>query len=210
MREYSEVFDFVRDTLEQSSYQCGKRKTTINYSRFNHIERVYGWEQRILTELSADITIHKEALQLATIFHDVGYGVNEGNVKHAQASAMICKEYLEQKGYDRELIREIIYLVENHSNKELLLDKSTPIELIVLMEADLLDDMGALALVMDTMIVTKKRKPDFYKVYNHMQRYAVKEMKENPMVTEPARRFWKEKQKLTEEFNLQLKMDLNI
>ena len=210
MSEYDDIFDFVRDKLAQSSYQCGKNKATINYSRFSHIERVYGWVQRILTDLSPDISIHKEALRLAAILHDVGYGFNEGDVDHAQVGAMISEEYLEQRGYDKELLREVVYLVGNHSHKELLRNKETPIELIILMEADLLDDTGALALVMDTMIVTKKRKPDFYKVYSHMQKYAVKEMKENPMVTEPARRFWKEKQRLTEEFNRQLMRDLDI
>ena len=74
----------------------------------------------------------------------------------------------------------------------------------------MLDDTAALALVMDAMIVTRKRKPDFYKVYQHMMKHSVKEMKESRMVTEPAKRFWKEKQKLTEDFIRQLARDLNL
>lgn len=210
MREYEELFDYVRDTLENVSNQCSKGKISINYKRFDHIKRVYSWAKRILSELSEDITIHKEAVLLAAIFHDVGYGSKDDNTEHAEESAKICEAYLKEQGYDSQLINQVVYLVKNHSRKELLSDVRTPIELIVLMEADLLDDTAALALVMDAMIVTKKRKPDFYKVYQHMLEFSVKHMKQNPMITEPAKRFWKEKQKLTEEFIRQLARDLNI
>ncbi len=210
MREYEELFAYVRDILEKSSVQGGKRKSSIGYSRFSHIERVYSWAKRILSELSADITIHKETVLLASIFHDAGYGVNEDNYCHAEESAKICEAYLKEKGYDCQLINQVVYLVRNHSKKELLEEKNTPIELLVLMEADLLDDTAALGLVMDAMIVMRKRKPDFHKIYQHMLKYSAKQIKINPMVTEPAKRFWKEKQKLTEEFIRQLARDLNI
>jgi uncharacterized protein len=210
MREYNEIFEFVASKLEAAENQCGKAKATINYSRFLHIERVYAWVIRILSELSADITIHAEILKVAAIFHDVGYGITEGNDQHSEAGAIICEEYLRGKEYDSQFIKEVVYLVRNHSRKELLTDRNTPIELIVLMEADLMDDTAALGLVMDTMIVTKKRQPDFMKIYNHMLNYSVKEMKANPMVTEPSKRFWKEKQRLTEDFIHQLARDLNI
>ena len=133
MRIQEELFDYVRDRLEKALSQGGKNKTSISYSRFSHIERVYAWVQRILSELSSDISIHKEPILLAAIFHDVGYGVNEDNERHADVSAAICEAYLKEKGYDSQLIQEVVYLVKYHSNKELLMDKSTPIELIVLM-----------------------------------------------------------------------------
>jgi uncharacterized protein len=39
------------------------------------------------------------------------------------------------------------YLVRSHSNKELMTLSDTPLELILLMEADLLDETGALSVV---------------------------------------------------------------
>lgn len=210
MREYHELFEYVESKLQVAENQCGKAKTTIHYSRFQHIERVYAWVLRILSEISADITINGEILKVAAVFHDVGYGLTENNDQHSEAGAAICEEYLRSKDYDNRFIDKVVYLVKNHSRKELLTDKDTPIELIVLMEADLLDDTAALGLVMDAMIVTKKRQPDFQKIYQHMLNYSVKEMKANPMVTEPSKCFWKEKQRLTEEFIRQLARDLDL
>ncbi|HWT26389.1 MAG TPA: hypothetical protein VN131_00485 [Mobilitalea sp.] len=41
------------------------------------MERVYAWMKRIVKELSPQILIREEVLYMATIFHDVGYGVYE-------------------------------------------------------------------------------------------------------------------------------------
>ncbi len=210
MDKYDDMLEFVKDKLEKAPCQGVKSVMSINYSRCDHIERVFAWARRIASELSADVTVNREALYIAAIFHDAGYNTDEDNGMHAEAGAKICREYLTEKGFDRNLIEQVTYLIKNHSKKDLLSAPDTPIELIILLEADLLDDTAALGLVMDTMVVTKKRKPDFYKVYKHMLSYTAKDMKSNPMVTEPARRFWKEKQKLTEEFIRQLGRDLNI
>jgi uncharacterized protein len=210
MDMYDDMFEFVKNRLEQAPFQCVKSKMSINYSRFGHTERVFAWARRIAFELSPDVTLNKEVLFTAAIFHDVGYSTPDDNNIHAEAGAKICREYLAGKGFDRDFIEQVAYLVKNHTRKELLGASDTPIELILLLEADLLDDTAALGLVTDAMVVTKKRKPDFYKVYRHMLNYTDKDMKKNLMITEPGRRFWKEKQKLTEEFIRQLGRDLNL
>jgi uncharacterized protein len=46
----------------------------------------------------------------------------------------------------------VVFLVKNHSNKQLMTAKGTPLELILLMEADLLDETGALSIVWDCMM----------------------------------------------------------
>lgn len=210
MDKYDEMLEYVKGKLEQSPCQGVRSKMSINYSRYGHTERVYVWTQRIASELSPEVTVNKEVLKTAAIFHDSGYNTQDDNDGHARVGAEICREYLIQMGYDNNFIEQAVYLVEYHSRKELLTAADTPIELIILMEADLLDDTAALGLVMDAMVVTRKRKPDFYKVYKHMLSYTVRDMESNPMITEPARRFWREKQKLTTEFIRQLGRDLNI
>lgn len=204
------MLEFVKNHLDYTKPRWGAGKTRIRYDRFEHIKRVYAWMQRIIAELSINVPIREKELHIATIFHDVGYGVNEDNSFHAEAGAEICRNYLKEKGYEEQFIEEVIFLVTNHGRKELMPVANTPIELIVLMEADLMDDTAALGLVMDSMIVATGDESYFTKVYEHMQSYSVKEMKDSPMITGPAKRLWKEKQDLTEEFIRQLKRDLNI
>ena len=66
--------------------------------------------------------------------------------------------------------------------------------LLMLMEADLLDDMGVLGLVMDAMIV-RARKPEatFYDCYNHFEFYTHPQQHDCPVVTPEALAFWNEK-----------------
>lgn len=210
MSEYDKMFAHVKSRLEKSSKQGSANKTRINYNRYEHIRRVYAWMERIVSECNSQYTINEKALHIATIFHDAGYGMYEDNKKHGFAGASICCAYMEKKKYDKNLLDEVVFLIENHSRKELLGQKDTPIELTILMEADLLDDTGAMGLLMDAMVQSKKDKTEFHKVYNHILTHSYEELLENPMVTEPAKRYWKRKQDLLIEFVKQLEMDLDI
>lgn len=90
---------------------------------------------------------------IATIFHDVGRPAGDAQgISHALAGGPITREYLENLGYDRERIDYIVMLVEKHSDKYLMKEKDTDPNLILLMEADLLDDMGVQGIVMDCTI----------------------------------------------------------
>ena len=81
----------------------------------------------------------------------------------------------------------------------------------MLMEADLLDDMGLLGIVMDTMIVrARNADANFYDCYNHFERYTHPMQHDCPVVTPEARRFWEEKTELTDRFVAQFRRDILI
>ncbi|MHB8127700.1 MAG: HD domain-containing protein [Mobilitalea sp.] len=210
MHEYEEMFTFVDNQIKLTNPISSEGKARIQYSRFQHIERVYAWMKRIVSELSPEISIREKELQIATIFHDAGYGVLEDSKRHAESSTIICRNYLQDHGYENDFILGVEFLVANHSRKDLLTKQDTPIELVILMEADLLDDMGALGIVMDTMIESKLEEVTYQKIYEHIVKYTVKDLQVSPMVTLPGKRFWKEKQNLTEEFVSQFKRDINL
>lgn len=47
--------------------------------------------------------IDREALQVATILHDIGYSLNKEDMRHhAEDGAVLAKEYLESIGYPAE------------------------------------------------------------------------------------------------------------
>lgn len=88
--------------------------------------------------------------------------------------------------------------------------KDIPLELLLLMEADLLDETGALSIVWDCMSEGAQEIQSFEKTYDHIMKFSYKILKSNPMVTELGKKFWKDKQNLIELFSEQLSFDLGI
>lgn len=209
MNQHREMFEYVKNRLDKQCPENGGygNKIAIPYSRYNHVVRVYNWVLRIVEELK-DESLDIESLKVATIFHDVGYGLDEENKQHAFVGAEICQDYLESIDYPQEKVEFICSLIERHSMKRLLYDKGTQMELIVLMEADLLDDTGAQGIIMDAWIEAKNSKVDFYSMLQHIRKYTYRHMRQTNLVTAPGKKFWHEKRKLTYEFVRQLERDL--
>lgn len=204
---YKSMIEFVKHKLELN----GGEECDIGFFPFRirseHIRRVFLWAERLVSEIEH---INKEAVLVSAIFHDVGYGIDKDSNQHAENGAKICKDYLLEKGFSIELVDFVTYLVRNHSKKDLMSMKDTPLELIILMEADLLDETGALSIVWDCMMEGSEQVQSFEKTYEHIKKYSAKIMTTNPMVTSKAKEFWKEKQKLVTEFITHLSLDLGV
>ena len=214
MRQHKAMFRYVEEILysydrkkKDRASSGEKNKNKIAYDRYEHTQRVYQWMIRITSELRED-KLDLESLKIATIFHDVGYGNPEEDKPHGQISSAICRDYLERRDYPPEKIDFICYLIEEHSNKKLFHEKSTPVELVVLMEADMLDDTGAMGIILDSWIASKDEKATFESVCRHFEKYTYRHMKQMEFVTAPGRRFWHEKRKLVYEFLRQYRRDL--
>ncbi len=207
MRAHKAMFRYVEDILYSYDRKQGnKSKNRIGYDRYAHTVRVYQWMIRITNRLKDD-SLDMESLKIATIFHDVGYAVG-GEEEHALKSASICRDYLERRGYDPTKIDFICFLIEEHSNKKRFYEKTTPTELVVLMEADMLDDTGSMGIILDAWIESKSDDPSFESVCRHIEKYTYRHMKQMEFVTAPGKQFWHEKRKLVFEFLRQYKRDL--
>lgn len=204
---YDKMFKFVKDYLENNEAETTKIGKFPFRKRSEHIRRVFMWAQRIV---DGEAYINKEAVLVAAIFHDIGYAISLDNSKHADDSAILCEKYLKESGYDSEFISLVAYLVRSHSNKELMTVSDTPLELILLMEADLLDETGALSVVWDCMMEGSEQIQTFDKTYNHIMNYSYKSLNVNPMVTAKSKAFWESKQNLMKEFIDQLSFDLGV
>jgi uncharacterized protein len=201
------MFQFVKSYLENNDGEATKTGYFPFRKRSEHIERVFMWAERLVDGVTY---INKKAVLVSAIFHDIGYAISVDMSKHAESSAVLCEQYLKENGYDIEFINFVIYLVRNHSNKELMKEGDTPLELILLMEADLLDETGALSIVWDCMMEGSQEIQTFDKTYNHIMNYSCNSLNINPMVTAKARVFWENKQNLMKEFINQLSFDLGI
>lgn len=206
--EYFEMADYVRTCLETAQTERIAAKGAINYSRFDHILHVVAWAKRLYDAGSDKSALKYDELMIAAIFHDVGRN-EEIAVPHAETGAQMAEKYLLEHGYSEEKISYICMLIRRHSDKQMMKETDIDRNLLLLMEADLLDDMGALGIVMDCMI-TQKRKDDalFYDCYNHIRRYTFCQHQTNPMVSPEGRAFWDEKTRLVDAFDKALERDL--
>lgn len=198
MGKYEEMFDYVKEILSEYDLHGGAAKNKINYSRFDHIKRVYRWMLELYEALEDKQEIDIDALRIATIFHDCGYG-NIEEEPHAQTGARICREYLEERGYEQKRIEFICNLVAQHSDKKLL-QTDIPMELVLLMEADLLDDTGAQGVVMDVWMEAKEENATLDSIRDHIKRYSVCLAEKNPMRTKKGKEIWTEKRRIVTEF----------
>jgi uncharacterized protein len=151
--------------------------------------------------------VDTDVLYTATIFHDIGY--SEGKESHSERGAKVFYEYGIKTKMDLSFIEKIKNLISLHSSKELLNEKNIPIELIILMEADLLDEEGALRMIWYSLDKGISGAQSYEDVYQHIVMGNNKRLV-NPMVTEKAKYYWNEKQKLVETFTKQLKDDIKV
>lgn len=206
---YAAMLDFVEDQLEHGG-EGTVHKRELNYSRFRHTKRVLAWALR-LYELASDKSVLSfEDVVMGAIFHDVGRK-HGGGSDHAAAGVPITRDFLTRHGFEKEQIDHVCMLVGEHSNKRKMWENGTDPNLILIMEADLMDETGALSAVMDCMII-KGRYPDaiFEDCFDHISRFTQRQMKDNPMCTEAAKKIWEEKRRLTDEFCDALRYDLEM
>jgi uncharacterized protein len=141
--EFERMQQFVHDYLAASveNEQEGGRMRWYPWHsaeyRFNHIRNV--------TELAAEIARREGAnvdvTRVAALFHDIAKLEADQDV-HAEAGAEVARQYLEtQCDYPESFIEQVCAAVRDHSYQGDLED--VPLEARCLMEADLLDKVGA-------------------------------------------------------------------
>ena len=215
--DYTGMIEYVRSVLEPVQTEgeggIGVHKLEFGYSRFEHSKRVLGWAKRLYDRTEDKTGLRYEDLMIATIFHDVGRSesAKTGLMSHAAAGVPITREYLQAHGFSEERTEYICGLVGAHSDKWRMTDPDIDRNLLMLMEADYLDDMGALGLVMDTLIVrARKEKATFYDCYNHFCRYTLPMQYDSPMVTPEGKFFWDEKTEIVQRFVDHIRRDISV
>lgn len=141
--EFEEMKAFVHDYLEASvenEDEGGRMRWYPWHSaayRFNHIMNVVELATEIATEEGANVDITR----VAALFHDIAKLEADQDV-HAEEGARIAREYLKTHGdYPESFIDEVCSAVRDHSFQGDL--EELPLERRCLIEADLLDKVGA-------------------------------------------------------------------
>lgn len=205
VRTWEDEWNFLERTLKDSGFDSFGGGMAPSYSfrsRFAHTQRVMKWAKQILSDVD---TVDKVVLELAIIFHDIGYSSGE-NKPHALHSVEIFRKYAKEHDLVPDRVDEIAWLIENHSNKDLLNKPGVSNELIIMMQADMLDEEGAMRLAWDCMAEAMSGGKSFESALLHTLKYWNPEY--NPMVTQLAQKFWQRKQQFVMDYVTQMEFDL--
>lgn len=193
---YQKMLEFVETTLIKRNGIKSKNPNHTFRNRFEHIKRVLMWLERILPDYPE---CDHEVAKIAAIFHDVGYGEGGYKIHHSERGADIFKEYAKKLNLSEEKINKIAHIVEVHSNKELI-KTSDNLELILVLEADLLDEEGALGLAFDLMAAGSKNVTSYSQSIDEIMFHTAHILEQNPMRTPLAIKYWEEKKALVKKF----------
>lgn len=202
---YTKYLTYVKEYLIQNKGIESPNPLHPFRSRFQHTIRVLHWCQRLAEGLEG---IDRELLYTAAIFHDIGYA-NRDNEHHADRSAQAFCAYAGKIGMEEEFSQKVERLIACHSDKSLMKKPGADMEMILLMEADLLDEEGAMGIVWDCMTMGNLHASSYARAYYHIMESSNKE-EVNPMVTERGRKIWEEKKQIVSRFAKLLEDDLMI
>ena len=174
-------------------------------SKWEHTLRVLKW-CKVLAQ-DADC-VDKEVLYTAAVFHDIGYSETPDKNLHAGRSADIFAKYARDQRMEPAFAEQVTYLIRMHSEKELLNVPDTMPELVLLMEADLLDEEGALRVIWYCATKAIQGADSYSDFYDFIQMGSHKRL-DNPMVTPLAKRVWDQKIKLVNDFSKELLFDID-
>ena len=152
----------LKDIIEAASAEARRlievqnRRSQPFRNRFEHTMRVLKWAYRIQKVEGGDL----EIITLAVLFHDSGWS---DTIEHALVGAELAEKYLLEKNVDPVLIDRVTSAVRTH-NKRLESPEGLPIENLIVMDADLLDELGITTLVWDAMAAASEENPSYVRV----------------------------------------------
>ena len=149
---YAKVIDFVKT-------QTAVNGRPPNYpfrSRFEHTMRVYRWAIKLQSKLGGDLDI----IVLAALLHDVGW---DDERPHGEVGAEIAVNYLDSLGVDPQKIAKIGEIIMIHEEKDT--DADLSLECRIVMDADLLDEVGAISVLWDSMATAIEDEASYKRAY---------------------------------------------
>jgi uncharacterized protein len=159
------MIEFVRATIEREDPTASELDTQYPFrKRFDHCYRTFRWAQRINLIEGADA----DTVEIAALFHDAA---KADGANHGVRAAAICKEYLLRNCIALERIDQIQDCVANHSGKPSSTETLSK-ELQIVMDADCLDEVGALAVLWDTMAEGAEETQSYLKTYQRLRMHA--------------------------------------
>ena len=193
---YAEVIEFVRKQTAEN----GRPPNYPFRSRFEHTMRVYRWAIKLQSKLGGDLDI----IVLAALLHDIGWDEVR---PHGEVGAEIAVDYLDSLGVDPEKIAKIGEIIMMHSDKDTEAELS--LECRIVMDADLLDEVGAVGILWDAMATAQEDEASYKRAYYRIKNfYRINKPKIKRCKTDAGRVEYNKHMQLIEEFIFQLEKEL--
>ena len=193
---YAEVIEFVRKQTAEN----GRPPNYPFRSRFEHTMRVYRWAIKLQSKLGGDLDI----IVLAALLHDIGWDEVR---PHGEVGAEIAVDYLDSLGVDPEKIAKIGEIIMMHSDKDTEAELSR--ECRSVMDADLLDEVGAVGSLWDAMATAQEDETSYKRAYYRIKNfYRINKPKIKRCKTDAGRVEYNKRMQLIEEFIFQLEKEL--
>lgn len=196
MMNYAEVIEYVKKMTSEN----GRPPKYPFRSRYEHTMRVYRWAIKLQTKLGGDLDI----IALAALLHDIGWNDER---PHGEVGAELAVEYLDSIGVDPEVIKRVGEIIMIHSDKDT--EAVLSLECKIVMDADLLDEVGAISVLWDSMATAIEDEASYKKAYRRIKSfYNINKPKVRRCKTDTARAEYLKRMQMLEAFIYQLEREL--
>lgn len=169
-------------------------------NRYYHTLRVIKWAERLQKVEGGDW----EIIKLACFFHDTGW---DETISHNIVSRNIAADYLKEIGYDPEKTKRVLEAVEYHCLRDSM--KELNLESYIVMDADILDEVGATSIIWDAMATACGDNPSYIKAYQRIKKYTQDiKRKERYLKTDTGKKFYRGKIDFIDSFIKELEFEL--
>ena len=196
------MMGYVKNILERTKESSSRFPFR---DRWQHTLRVCKWAERINRVEKGD----PQVVAIAAIFHDVGKGLHPDR-PHAEVSAEICEKYLRKVSLPEAKIQDIVQAVRCHSLKNEDPQGFT-LEQRIIMDADSLDEVGALCVLWDALGNSNEPQTTYRSVYCHIKgSYDERLRKMDTLKTEEGRRLYQKRLDTLGGFIQELALELGL
>jgi uncharacterized protein len=162
------------------------RRSAPFRDRYEHTLRVLNWTRRLQKAEGGDMDI----LTLAVLFHDSGW---EEGVPHAEVGARLAREFLEQYQLDEDFVERVVLVVLNHNQRYKDIAELS-VEEAIMMDADILDELGATTFIWDAMSTALGESPSYQKALAKSQKFIEGYKEKSELVkTETGQKYYQER-----------------
>ncbi|HHT69795.1 MAG TPA: HD domain-containing protein [Firmicutes bacterium] len=194
---HNEIIEYVKKEIANNG-----RKSQPFRDRFQHTMRVYAWAQRLQALEGGDL----KTVQIAALFHDAGW---DDVIPHQEVSATLARDYLTANGHTDVDIEKVVQAVANHNQRTS--KAPLPIECYIVMDADFLDEIGAITVLWDSMSTALESDPSYLKAYERLCHYFEEnKSRECYLRTESGKRLYRERLAFLEHHIRNLEFELGL
>ncbi len=197
------AIDYAEKCLREIPHATKAQAVFLFRDRFTHSLRVVKWCERLLTEIPAN----RDAVIFAAVLHDIGYAKSPAD--HAMHGADMARDFLSGMRCPSSFTESVCDLIARHSDKSITTRMSN--ELMVLQDADCLDEIGALTVLWDCMAEGACDIQNYQKAYQRIEAsYQNINGKNRKMKTELADRFYRQRLRVLRNFIDELSYELFV